>query len=1328
MARTAPVPNFPAIPGMNPGIFVMGGGGDGGGSGPGGGKGKGANQNGKGKNGGNDAEGDGKGANGCGAGSGGSCTNCSANPAKGDPVAIGTGDVFTIPRTDVLSPGFVDLLFTRQYTSRLRDVDQGLGFGWTHSFAWTVDEGRRLYFRKGCGTEWIPFDTPTEDQPTSYGDWVLTTRNNILYLDTGDDFTHVFQRHESGAWLLTYVAHITLGGFALSYDAATRLVMIKDSAGRKISVRRDSRHGRIVSLFTTDPANGVTITHATYTYDERGDLVCFVDADGFATYFEYDEDHRLTRQRLPDGPTFHYVYDAQGRCVESWGDYGDKPDPALAPDLSPTLEDGKTPAKGFTHIKLVYADDGYVEYSDSVRFQRFFFSGGGAAKADAGGLITTRAFDANGAVISHTDQRGETTTYKRDPMGQLLQETDPLGRTLIVERDHLGRVLRNVDYAGNAVSYVRDLKGRETRVTNQRGATMEYEYDARGRITKQTDPMGAVTQYIGDAMGNLVEVIQPSGARWRFEYDYFGRMIRRIDPYDRQQKFSLSAGGSTLRAEQGDWSVEYSYDGMGCVTRVSAPEGTYQIEYGGFRWPYRRTEPNGDVRRVEYNREGWPVRQYNEAGDKCSFEYDAHGIESRVVYFDNTEYREEHDAMHMVKKTAEGADEVLFTRDALGRPVQFEYPDDRTIALEYDVFGNIAVASAPEGVHRFDYDPVGNVVAETQEIDGVKHWVKAEWNESDRLIGLTTSLGHTVKIERNLAGERTATILDGTRIAYERDRIGLETTMALPGGACIVSEYDERYRLARRKLHKPANASVGPGHPDWIGPAPGDILADTRYAFAPTSQLVERADSARGTVRYTYDNRRRLISAETMGKPAELFSRSPEGNLKEHGKGAEEREYGPGNRLLRRGKTHYTYDERARLIEKRVEGENGNEAITKYKWNAARQLVEVQTPDELTVFMTYDPFHRRTKKTVISTAGGGKRFIKETRFIWFGSSLIHEITRHADGKVDTRTYAHTDRRFQPFAHRDARDQSAPEEWVFYVGDIMHTPERLVRGDGQVIGELTRAAFGKTHAAEGSKVTTQFRFIGQYEDEETGLHYNFHRYYDPDIGQYISPDPLRLREGENFYAYCHGDPITTVDPYGLGPHGCECEIDIGSGEDKTTWVPHSENSHSPQNPETGQFISKHKKDGELVDIPGAKPKGGGDSINTGGALGKTSNTGQTYGHTEQHACEWAEKNFPGKLKGSHMKLGGGLPPCPRCNERMAQFSKDNKSTVDYKWPEDNHVQYKNGKGPNVMSSSHKTTGELATAYQERNSYALAGEDIPSGKSGETEYQAAKKAGK
>jgi RHS repeat-associated protein len=81
-------------------------------------------------------------------------------------------------------------------------------------------------------------------------------------------------------------------------------------------------------------------------------------------------------------------------------------------------------------------------------------------------------------------------------------------------------------------------------------------------------------------------------------------------------------------------------------------------------------------------------------------------------------------------------------------------------------------------------------------------------------------------------------------------------------------------------------------------------------------------------------------------------------------------------------------------------------------------------------------------------------------------------------------------------------------------------------------ELLRSPWGAAAVADGASTSTPIRFRGQYADEETGLFYNRHRYYDPKLGRYISPDPIGIEGGLNPFAYAANCPTSAVDPDGL----------------------------------------------------------------------------------------------------------------------------------------------------------------------------------------------------
>lgn len=109
--------------------------------------------------------------------------------------------------------------------------------------------------------------------------------------------------------------------------------------------------------------------------------------------------------------------------------------------------------------------------------------------------------------------------------------------------------------------------------------------------------------------------------------------------------------------------------------------------------------------------------------------------------------------------------------------------------------------------------------------------------------------------------------------------------------------------------------------------------------------------------------------------------------------------------------------------------------------------------------------------------------------------------------------------------------------VYYVHtDQLGTP-RVISDGATVIWRWQSDPFGTTSAEEdpdgdGTPLTYNLRFPGQYLDVETGHHYNYYRTYDPSTGRYLESDPIGLDGGLNTYGYVGGNPLSFVDPLGL----------------------------------------------------------------------------------------------------------------------------------------------------------------------------------------------------
>lgn len=1060
----------------------------------------------------------------------------------------------TFSHVDFELPGALPLVWERTYRSRLSAYDNGeLGARWITPYTTRIDiknsqwiyrdaEGRSIdYSALLVGT--VHYD-PSENLTLSRLDdmWVTITYSH--------DVLHVYERH-GDAFRLAMQKDRAGNTITLDYDGLNRLARLIDASGNVLAFEHD-RVGRIVQIEHV-LQHGERRMLASYVYDADGDLVRAADRHGNTRTYQYRR-HLVTRYTDRTGRGMTLEWDgaeaednAEAKCIREYADDGSL-DIRLAwnPNVRLTYV---TDALGqmtryYFNIhgyvyRIVYPDGNqewfrrdahhnlvlHIRQDGSIERSEYDSRGNLVRQERADGSVVEMTYDDKDQMIRLVDPNGYVWQRKYDHAGNLVEESDPLEHSTKYVYNDKGLPTQITDAKGGAKALEYNDSGRLTSYTDCSGKKTEWRYDNIGRVIEAKDASGGVVAYDYGPNGQLIAIRSPAGVAY-MQYDAEGRLLQHTDQLNRSTRYSYdSVGRIASRADALGRTLAYRYDRLGRLSALNdANLATYQFHYDPAGRLIEEIGFDGKSTRYEYDKESGSLVSVDKAGFVMSIDVDASGrLMKRVV----------------------GESEERFAYDPSGRLIDAVNRYSRT---------------------QFFFDPAGNLVREHHAYDLFGERRSYVWHhEYDELGNRRRTVrpdGHAVDWLIYGSGHVHGMQLDGEeRVQFERDELHRETVRVLSSKVGQRTHYD----LAGRLLQQTIRRSMAPSP-----------LAERRYHYDAVGQLSRIEDSRKGGTDYRYDPVGRLIEAISPIAD-ERFAFDPASNIIDPTRSVAASASRPspvrqestlpvevskvlGNLLKTYAGGHFEYDARGNLVRKRTPaGEQ------EYEWDGFNRLLSARVAETSRQSQSryfYDAFGRRIAKEV-----NGER----TVFGWDGDTLAYE----SDGERGTH-YIYEPGTFVPLAQYVAEpvegietpewkstDRYAPEDdplqkvperrgdaaLFYYHCDQIGTPQLLTDDAGDVVWEASYKAWGeareiiaRTSTAAGITLKNPLRFQGQQVDEETGLHYNRHRYYDPTSGRLISKDPIGLAGGVNVYQYAP-NPIGWIDPLGLKkcrpcPEDCE----------------------------------------------------------------------------------------------------------------------------------------------------------------------------------------------
>lgn len=1031
------------------------------------------------------------------------------------PIDVASG-VVSLFFEDISIPGRVDLIWDRTYSGSLRPQEATpFGPGWTNRYQTRLT-------RHPAGFEFVTPNGSVEFLPDAEG---MVERGGTvrhlgafleIFMEAGRYVVRSWNVETGHQWRYCFVAAVfgrTMPLHTLENLTGQRLALGYDQTGRLSAIRQEPEQrtltleydrNELLSAVTLRAAEGTRHQLVRYEYNGQGRLAAVFDALGFADRFEYDAEGRLSRHLQKDGGVFFYRYDRGDRCI--WYSGLDRYDEKRLRFLDASRTTEVTDSYG---AKTIY---------------QHLATGQIVSEANPLGAVMRTEYDAYGRVVAKVEPNGATTRYQYDDRGNRSAFEDALGNTYSLAFDDSHQAVAMQDPSGQVWHRQYDEWHRLAASVDPLGGRWDYQYDSAGNLIALTNPNGDICR-LGYESGLRTYVTDWLGQPTTLRYDVLGNVAARSDPLGNVTTYDYDLLGNLRRMmlpDGGEFHLEYDVGRN--ITRAVDPAGRISSRrYGPCNRLLEAIDPNGNVAAYFWGTEPHRLdRIVNERGEEHRFLYDLAGQCIREVGFDDRTVDFSYDVAGECTRVVNGAHETIeISRDLRGRITREVLSNGAVVRFAYDRLGNVIEAENGDCIVRLERDAMGRLVREHQQTDEGEHWVASGLDRMGETISQETDLGLRVGFSLDANGRLDALRMGEAEMLFRRDARGLETSRLIGDGSILDLHYDSVGRMIEQRLLAGGNGQATAGID--AGRSAPRTLVRRAYTRDLSGLVTSVDDHVSGTSRYSFDPGERLAAVVRDRGPSETFEYDAASNLTHvarHGAAAEEDEsltYGKGNRLLQKGATRYEYDEQGRLTRKIEQADSPGERVWTYTWDPLDQLRSVTRPDGVTWTYFYDAFGRRVRK-----AAPGRK----VDFIYSGRVPVHEVTSE---NPDWTGWIFKPKEFVPVARVQGDRAQA------IIADHLGTPHEMI--DREKVSWMHRTmAFGAPAVRNSDGDTgCPFRFQGQYEDAESGLHYNMFRYYDPECGRFISPDPLGVFTDLNLYQYAP-NPIGWIDPLGLCRRG------------------------------------------------------------------------------------------------------------------------------------------------------------------------------------------------